>query len=909
MVGCSFTLNANPTGQAKPRKKENMFKDKTRRRGLALGAILGLVAGLFGGILPAQAVSNTAIVMTAAGDDPNTFATFVDDDFTLLVTRDATQISEADFKAFLHYEITSTRTYNSTYSITVDTSTESGTGVHAVVKDAPELFQEIYYNGSLITEGTAAQRTSVIPSTESGTVLAAYPYVVSPQDSASAIQKISFRLGAGHGLSLSSSSPGVDVLVRPFLDLNGNSIYDSASEPSGAVKTVSFKKYSDVSPTVAISSVEAGTSHLTASATIAGVNVGQLPGKFAVRFTAWQTSLKEGISYSAIAEQQPTFTKGYSLSDTVTLGTAAAVGNTFSAQVVYSSVSPFTVLDTDGATELALTKWPLATTTVAAAGATAQSMYAQKGDNAVLDSGSDYDVRANSLVTVVASYSGVLSTSAVTATWRFTGVTLDDTKHLSVNGGAAQKTATHSAVTSTVNAVTGLTSITVLPTGFDLTDTLTVHVDIPGQAEQSITLDAVAASYTLTRDASDVATSPNTAVSVGATVKDQWGVKSARTDQRLKFTWTSGYSGTATVSTEALVAGYAKKSVIPSRTPSTGSGVVSIQLQYLNGDVWTDQGSAVETTVTVTDAANGFRTGLAASYSASISYGAAFSWSADIDAAYAVVTGSQVVVSGAGLIFKDSAGDTASDTITLPGNSTGQVTFAVTARKAGTYTVTLTAGSSSTTSLIVVNPARSDMGSQITWDTTTIQPGKSRIVTGTLTDANGNPVDTTGPGQNPGGSTASIVVTYAGSAGVPVGSMPTETDADGKFRISVLTLAADSGAFTLTATYLKDGASTATAHKVTSVQTVTVGTSAADSADQKITVGTFKGYVAIYTKGYMGQKLSAKVAGKWLVVDPITAYKSNDYSRVVRLTGAGYSIVVDLYIDGAFVRSETVTTK
>jgi len=139
--------------------------------------------------------------------------------------------------------------------------------------------------------------------------------------------------------------------------------------------------------------------------------------------------------------------------------------------------------------------------------------------------------------------------------------------------------------------------------------------------------------------------------------------------------------------------------------------------------------------------------------------------------------------------------------------------------------------------------------------------------------------------------------------------MPTETDANGEFRISILTSAADSGTFTLTATYLKAGANTAAADKISKVQTVTVGAAAASSADQKITVGTFKGYVAIYTKGYMGQKLSAKVAGKWLVVDPIAAYKSNDYSRTVRLTGAGYTITVDLYIDGAFVRSEVVTTK
>jgi len=103
--------------------------------------------------------------------------------------------------------------------------------------------------------------------------------------------------------------------------------------------------------------------------------------------------------------------------------------------------------------------------------------------------------------------------------------------------------------------------------------------------------------------------------------------------------------------------------------------------------------------------------------------------------------------------------------------------------------------------------------------------------------------------------------------------------------------------------------STSYKKNITSAYAVDIVSSLTSVAEQKITVGTFKGYVAIYTKGYMGQKLSAKVAGRWLVVDPIAAYKSNDYSRVVRLTGAGYTITVDLYIDGVFVRSEVVTTK
>ena len=82
-----------------------------------------------------------------------------------------------------------------------------------------------------------------------------------------------------------------------------------------------------------------------------------------------------------------------------------------------------------------------------------------------------------------------------------------------------------------------------------------------------------------------------------------------------------------------------------------------------------------------------------------------------------------------------------------------------------------------------------------------------------------------------------------------------------------------------------------------------------EDLEKKITVGTFNGFIAIFTRGYEGQKLSAKVAGKWLVQDPIENYKNFDYSRVTRNTGAGFDIRVDLYIDGEFVRTENVTTR
>ena len=77
----------------------------------------------------------------------------------------------------------------------------------------------------------------------------------------------------------------------------------------------------------------------------------------------------------------------------------------------------------------------------------------------------------------------------------------------------------------------------------------------------------------------------------------------------------------------------------------------------------------------------------------------------------------------------------------------------------------------------------------------------------------------------------------------------------------------------------------------------------------KVTVGTFKGFIAIFTKDLEGQRLSAKVAGRWLVQDPIDTFKDFGYSRVVRFTGAGYDILVDVYINRQFFERTTTRTR
>jgi hypothetical protein len=80
---------------------------------------------------------------------------------------------------------------------------------------------------------------------------------------------------------------------------------------------------------------------------------------------------------------------------------------------------------------------------------------------------------------------------------------------------------------------------------------------------------------------------------------------------------------------------------------------------------------------------------------------------------------------------------------------------------------------------------------------------------------------------------------------------------------------------------------------------------AAQIDDKKLNAGSFKGYVALYAKGYQGQKFSAKVAGKWLTVDVLPS----NFERIVRFTGAGYDIKLHMYIDGELLKQMDVLTK
>ena len=853
-------------------RKKTMQK-KQDRKGLALGALVALVGSLFVGVAPSQASESSVVVY------PNG-------------TTSASQTTMLGTEAF---------DIGFRFGNQVDSSLKGSPG------GEPAAFGVKITKPAGVTLSRAVSYSSITDVAFANTA------------SDNAKTEIVFSLVASDSPILqillpqrTSVSPAVAITVTPFLDYDRDNVHDS-SEPLGDPMTINFVPWSAMGTAVALADPFPGRTALLGSFTVAQGTMAweQLDGAFKIKLESTAdgaATTSSGINASVVGGTANTSASGLArgnFSMSFQTATDALTSSPTSIQSASADVLYQDVL---------LVETTTAISTVTGTDVTISPVVSA---NALQSGTATGKARVNSAFTLRAyvhssselvpmSIAGAFSVSSVGSSMDF-----DENSGVIINGTTFTSSA---ALTAALFAHgSAARSITVSTFGQDTPDTsATLAFKFTAQTNltKTMTITFEKATYTATYLPTAVSGPAGTARSFYLTVADQFDVSSPRTDQRIAASMNLSGSVSETVSAP-VVAGAATVIVTPVPAARTGSGTVTFTLQTYNQDStgWDDGSNDSATWNVFASSSTDGLVSRTASVSASVSYGVNHSYSPQIDVTV-VNSFSSVIVSAPGLVIQDANATTvtASDALTVQAtNKVASFKFAGT--KSGTYTVTFTSGTATTTSLVVIDAAPSNRGVEITLDTTQITPGKTKVITGKVVDANGNPVDTTATGENGDGGTASIVVTYTGDAGIIVGSMPTETDANGEFRLAVLTSAADRGTLTITATYLKAGAATAAADKVTAIQAVNVGAAAAATADQKITVGTFKGFVAIYTKGYMGQKLSAKVAGKWLVVDPIAAYKSNDYSRTVRLTGAGYTITVDLYIDGAFVRSEVVTTK
>jgi hypothetical protein len=76
-------------------------------------------------------------------------------------------------------------------------------------------------------------------------------------------------------------------------------------------------------------------------------------------------------------------------------------------------------------------------------------------------------------------------------------------------------------------------------------------------------------------------------------------------------------------------------------------------------------------------------------------------------------------------------------------------------------------------------------------------------------------------------------------------------------------------------------------------------------ADSKITVGTFQGFVAVYTKGLKGSKLSIRIGSKWRQIEQIKV----DYSKNLTRVGANRIVSVEVYVNGELVKVEHLVSQ
>ena len=301
------------------------------------------------------------------------------------------------------------------------------------------------------------------------------------------------------------------------------------------------------------------------------------------------------------------------------------------------------------------------------------------------------------------------------------------------------------------------------------------------------------------------------------------------------------------------------------------------------------------------------------------------------------VPGAVVTIDADGMqLRKGGAGDYFQDTITFAANAAGGFTVDVWSHTVDITGVDITissGGQSATTTIKTYLPAGLDGNNLVFSMEAPATPvvNQTYAIQASLTDKWGNPVATSGN-----------AVRIQGVGSVTINSGTDAVDKsfrkDGTATVFLRSVKDIEGPGSVTATLLSgadyttyaNGAAVTdsdlgiaeiltdvatTVHDETSFVNeieldVNVGGTPATSTDQKVNAGSFKGYVAVYARGYEGQRLSAKIGNDWVIVDPIVNNQENGtLHRTVDFTGAGVDIAVRIYIDRVLVDTINLTTK
>ncbi len=891
-----------PMGSWKPRRKRNMLTNKTRK-GLSWAASIALATASFVGI---SAPANAAIgVVEPKGGTSTTF------------------VAGDTFELRLNGTYASSTSVS--WEVTVPAGKEAGYGIQS--------------------ENT----TETAYSTASGKVYIAFNGA---------------GTAAGNTLKIkqADTTSATTVTVRAYIDANGVTGWQSGEETSNTVD-VSFIKLADLAPTITITSPVEGDVSVSAKVTF-NVNNEQLEhtsisAKVAYGDGAAGIGASSATSVSAhlvedFATSTPYFNVGFNVEAlikdkavavtvayrTVELG-AAATTATIAARKTGSSTMSSVVSPN-----------ALSSGATGAADSRLNSAFAVEllaVDTSTVDASTASPV-AGAKVSVKIETSATHSTTTV-QTLKVNGTSYTDKAKLPGATGVDQLALTTDAA--------GKVTINLETAAYVAGDTITVTAKVENRAAQTFVFTQRAAAYSAFVDNTDngfnaVAGSTNNVVVL---VRDQFKVAPADGKYQARAAWASSTRTSAKAATDASntfanVSGGSATLAIKDNGSGAGTETYNIKLATLATDGSSTEATflalpikytaAAETPGTVTITGTGVAqnsttkvytlTTTAASISGKVfaahdsrkstvaspevvlsnalTISGVVSTLATATAAASPIGGAEVTIAGSGLLFSSAVSSSSRvygvDSLTVKADKDGAYTFRIWSNKSGKQTVTVKSGSVTST-LVIDTYAKVDAftGKTLTVTApTSVLPGSTLVVTALLVDKYGNPVQT--DNENPASATAtsSLKVVYTGP-GLQVGTTPTHTDADGAAKLSYFLGANDSGTAKVTFSYDQNGDGDYTdTTDIVVTKDIIIGAAPVAPAAAKLTVGSFKGFLAIYASGYEGKKLSYKVAGKWGSVASLKAFE-----RVVRKTGAGYTVKVDLYVDGSLVKSETVTTK
>ena len=264
-------------------------------------------------------------------------------------------------------------------------------------------------------------------------------------------------------------------------------------------------------------------------------------------------------------------------------------------------------------------------------------------------------------------------------------------------------------------------------------------------------------------------------------------------------------------------------------------------------------------------------------------------------------TYASVTLSGTGLNFIANGTLYAAGSVTVQTDASGAFAgVRVLSNKSGKQTLTVTSGAATSSYVLDFGSPATTAGTTVTFTApTSIVPGKTLTITGKLTDKFGNAV-TTNAGQS------DFKVAYTGP-GFLVTAVPTETDADGAFSVSVLLGSADTGVATFTATYAGTKAaldSTATGTSADIVKSVSVTVGASASAAKANVVGKTKAFTVSVSGNASAKNVVVKVAGKTFKT---LAGSASAKTYTVKAPKGTHKVTV--YVGGKLLISKTVSVK